>query len=171
MTTTRKVPKELTLHREAECWRLRCQGLNQYEIASKLGISQPRVCQFLKRISARTLKDLTKDVVRVKVEQHARLDWVISEAGKQWENEKNPQLLAQFRGALADQRSLWGLDAPAKIAPTTPEGGPLFPGLEDAIKKVYGDSHGNSSSGDGNGQGVDHGAREPGVDPLPEGGP
>lgn len=27
----------------------------------------------------------------------------------------NPQHLAQLRGALADQRSLWGLDAPAEV--------------------------------------------------------
>lgn len=34
-------------------------------------------------------------------------------------------LLAQARGALADQRDLWGLNAPAKIAPTDPHGRPL----------------------------------------------
>ena len=34
----------------------------------------------------------------------------------------DPRHLAEARAALADLRKLWGLDAPTKIAPTTPDG-------------------------------------------------
>jgi len=38
------------------------------------------------------------------------------------DSDGDPRYLAEARAALADQRKLWGLDAPTKIAPTTPDG-------------------------------------------------
>src|SRR5262249_57160402 len=48
------------------------------------------------------------------------------------DSDGDPAFLAAAREALADLRKLWGLDAPTKIAPTTPEGEePYDPELEE----------------------------------------
>lgn len=51
----------------------------------------------------------------------------------------NPALLAQARGALADVRTIWGLDAPKRQELSGRDGAPIPISVVDAISKVYGD--------------------------------
>lgn len=50
----------------------------------------------------------------------------------------DPRMLAEARGALADIRNIWGLDAPKKGELSGPNGAPIPVSVEDAINRVYG---------------------------------
>ena len=161
-----KVPRALVVERETTAWTMACQGRTQYEIAAKLGISQPAVSQILKRVSTRVLKQLETEVAQRKALQNIRLEGIYAEAMDAWHESKQPkkksrskklvagggltpeQLTAARDGvplhvgqrtvreettneaatcdgnflflqtalaALADQRKLWGIDAPKQL--------------------------------------------------------
>jgi hypothetical protein len=53
------------------------------------------------------------------------------------DSDGDPRHLAEARAALADLRKLWGLDAPTKIAPTTPDGDePYYPELVALLEEL-----------------------------------
>jgi hypothetical protein len=152
---------------ERRAWDLRQQGWTHARIAAELGLERSAVTRILARVNKRVLKEMHAEVAAQKVEQSARLDFVIDEALQAWERSKKDavkvtrewdtphrdqpdeaeaacdeppetvvervtherqgrdgdvRFLEQTRQALADQRKVWGIDAPAKVAPTTPDG-------------------------------------------------
>lgn len=66
--------------REEQAWRLRLIGKSEREIAETMGLSQPGVHQILKRVEKRALAEAKAMVLRVKVREHARLEFIFSEA-------------------------------------------------------------------------------------------
>lgn len=148
-TNPQRIPTTLILEREAKAWELYSQGQRQTEIAAVLKVSQQAVSGMLKRVEVRVLAELSGKVERHKAQQTARLEYVISQAMAMWERSKknaekttiktggengtetsetsegqhgDPRLLDQARGALADLRKIWGLDAPTKQALTDKDG-------------------------------------------------
>lgn len=133
--------KAAIAEREAKMWRLRQRGYTLEEIGDEFGVDKSLVCRILAKLTDRTLKQTVGRVERVKVEQSQILWQTISEAMRAWESSKEPlhrvregedgqrvtevvkregntQYLHTAMKALADIRSIWGLDvAPALQEP------------------------------------------------------
>ena len=100
-------------------------------------MSQPTVSRLLARVERRMAARFADRVGRTKARQTAQLETIASEAFGAWLESKelqriekavggvlivetrshqaDPALLAQVRGALADIRKIWGMDAPSEI--------------------------------------------------------
>lgn len=74
--------------REQEVVRLATEGRSQHQIARTVGISQPAVCQILRRVDERWLRDNQDRVARAKAEQTRKLDHLYREALHAWEESK-----------------------------------------------------------------------------------
>jgi hypothetical protein len=158
--------REVSRQREQDAWTLRQEGRTEAAIAERLGVSQPAVSKMLRRVEARVLKDLSGRVGRMKAAQTAQLEHITSQAMRAWEvsledsvtvqateggafvvttktQSGNPAHLGQARGALADIRAIWGLNAPARMALGDEELLQRATGLmvefEKALKLVYGE--------------------------------
>jgi hypothetical protein len=120
-------------------------GWSQLQIAGDLGVSQAAVSKILKRAETRMLREWAETVDRHKAKQSLRLEHLFAEAIRAWHDSKadttrrrqrktesgqggisvaeivvenqhgDPRYLDEARKALADQRKLWGLDAPQKV--------------------------------------------------------
>ena len=127
------------------------QGWNQDAIGRELNISQPQVAADLKKINQTWRESAIRDFDEARNQELARLQRMEREAWSAWERSKQPSQTATVNGEAGAQtarrtvkhqygdprfldialrcsearRQLLGLDAPAKIAPTTPDGRPL----------------------------------------------
>lgn len=127
------------------------QGFTQLEIAEQLGVSRALVCQDIKRISDEWRQSAVVDFERARFLELKEIDRIRHEAWKAWERSQKPSQSADIAGeggagttrkrirnqygdprflmvvhkCVATRRALLGLDAPTKIAPTTPDGEPL----------------------------------------------
>jgi hypothetical protein len=72
--------------------------------------------------------------------------FVIEETTEVTGQSGNPALLAQARGALADVRTIWGLDAPKRQELTGRDGGAIPLTIVEAINTVYGDGDAGTGS-------------------------
>lgn len=95
-----KIPPALVREREVRAWALACAGKPQTDIAAELGITQPAVCQILKRVSTRALKQLQGDVEQRKALHTARLEHIFSEAMGAWEASKKPRQKSRSRKTI-----------------------------------------------------------------------
>jgi hypothetical protein len=137
--------------RRSQVARLYLQGRVQSEIASELGLAQATVCKDLKRIRTAWRESAIRDFEAQKELELLRLGEIEREAWKAWQRSQQPAQSAVVDGVAGGQRSrrtvkhqygdprflelalrcneerrkLFGLDAPTKIAPTTPDGRPL----------------------------------------------
>lgn len=136
----KRLNKTQTTQREIEAFDMRARGLSLRSIARELGLSHERVRQILLAIDARELAGLSEHYAALKVEQNSRLETIVEESFGAWfqsrepqrqvrqttnadgeettvtvlvEQTGNPSYLDRARNALADQRSLWGLDVAA----------------------------------------------------------
>lgn len=120
---------------------MRSRGYTLEEIADELGIATGNVSRLLSKLNDRALKANVSKVARTKVEQTQILWHSVSQAMRAWEASKeplqrvrqlddgstvtevvrregNPTYLHTVFKALADIRSIWGLDvAPATVDP------------------------------------------------------
>jgi len=127
------------------------QGWNQDAIGRELSISQPQVAADLKKINQAWRESAIRDFDAARDQELARLQRLEREAWAAWERSKQPSQSATVNGEAGAQtarrtvkhqygdprfldialrcsearRQLLGLDAPTKIAPTTPDGRPL----------------------------------------------
>jgi len=127
------------------------QGWGQEAIGRELGISQPQVAGDLKKVSESWRQSAIRDFDAARDQELARLQRLEREAWSAWERSQQPSQTAVVDGQVGAQRAkrtvkhqhgdarfldvvlrciearrqLLGLDAPAKIAPTTPDGRPL----------------------------------------------
>jgi predicted transcriptional regulator len=76
---------------------LATEGHSQHEIARTLGISQPAVCQILRRADRRWLRDNADRVTRHKAEQTRKLEHVYREALHAWEQSKRQRTRRRHR--------------------------------------------------------------------------
>lgn len=148
--------------------------MSQYEAAQELGVTQSAVSKAIKRLEQQVIAENRGRVMAQKVRQSAKLDHVYREALKSWEKSKqlaikrrkttkgtgpsadeqamveqkeqsgDARFLAEARGALSDQRKLWGLDAPTKIQqvdPHRPHAEMSTADLLDAVKSLSDGKH------------------------------
>lgn len=136
-----RVHKEILLERESKVWELRQCSWTQERIAAELGLNQSTVSRILARTTKRYAAQFMADVARVKAEQVAQLENIAYEAWQAWDRSKEPFKASQRktggRGreetilrienrdgdprhlltiikALADIRTILGLDEPVK---------------------------------------------------------
>ena len=132
--------------REVQALQAILEGRSQHEIARTLGVSQPAVSKMLKRIEERQLSDVTWRVERQRARHSLRLEYLYSEAIRAWRASQedalrrrqrktdgagspstvaeviserqhgDPRYLEEARRALADLRTLWGVDAPERLS-------------------------------------------------------
>ncbi len=69
---------------------LRLQGLNQYQIAAELKISQPTVSRDIAEIMSEWRLEATGDVFDFVAMEHAKINQIESEAADAWERSKKP---------------------------------------------------------------------------------
>ncbi len=149
-------PREITRYREMRAWELRQQMWTQKRIADELGICHQAVSKILKRIDERFLAKADELIAEQKAAQTEQLRYIADEALQAWERSKrnaetvttketdngtevttrvqgqygDPRLLDQARGALADIRTLWGLDAPKRLDATISPIAKVYEGLD-----------------------------------------
>jgi hypothetical protein len=139
------------LQRRKQVAELFLQGCTQSVIAEKLGVKQPTVCDDLAHIRKAWEESQIRDYDAARTLQVERLRQVSREAWAGYERSQQPAQMATVDGAngsgkakrtvrhqygdprfldlvlksIEAERQLMGLDAPTKIAPTTPDGRPL----------------------------------------------
>jgi hypothetical protein len=128
--------KTLARLHEREAFAMRARGATLQTIADALGLSREGVRKVLERVDVRELKALAEEYRVLKVQQNSQLETLIEEAFGGWFKSKEPgnrirqttneggevtvtevvervgdvAFMDRIRGALADQRKLWGLD-------------------------------------------------------------
>ncbi len=150
-------PSEEVRDREEKMWALRSRGWTLSRIGAELSVDTATVSKALKRMNLRALADLKDKVEAHKTEQTAQLQSQYQQAMRAWElsctaddagmptRPGDVDYLAEARAIQKDIRSIWGLDAPAKVAATDPTGtreagrGLLDePGIRDMVKAIRG---------------------------------
>jgi transposase-like protein len=133
-------------------------GLSQQKIAKRVKVTQQQVSLDLAAVREQWKQQMGEKLDELKVEQLIKLDMIEAESLRGWrrslrdaerkrakivnaegearqETEKtsegqsgDPRFLNEARQCVADRRKMLGMDAPQKIAPTTPDGKtPLTP--------------------------------------------
>jgi hypothetical protein len=127
------------------------QSWTQEAIAQELAVSQAQIAADLKKIRQAWQESSIRDFDAARNLELARLDRIEREAWAAWERSKQPSQSATVNGEAGSQtarrtvkhqygdprfldialrcndarREILGIDAPTKIAPTTPDGQPL----------------------------------------------
>jgi transposase len=161
-------------HRREQLTELYLQGWSQTRIARHLEISQNTVSLDLRAIQKEWRESSLRDFDALRERELQKIDRLEREANAAWERSQKPIQEARMQGdvpnqrtqkrvknqygdprfleivrkCIADRRALLGLDAPTKIAPTTPDGKSLVPHelpgrLEALLRRLLGsgDSH------------------------------
>lgn len=136
------------LQRRQQVADLYLQSWTQVTIAEKLGVAQPTICDDLKQIRQEWRKaavrdfDLAREIELKKLERTEREAWeawkksqkpsqeatVTNDGAAQKTVKKvaeqcgDPRFLEIVHKCIAGRRALLGLDAPTKVAPTSPDG-------------------------------------------------
>jgi predicted transcriptional regulator len=114
---------------------LAIDGWSQHEIAADLHVSQAAVSKMLQRADERALRDLTTTIERQKVRQTQRLERVIREATRAWEQSKGEATRRRQRKRARDGDSD-GAETVAEVVVDTRHGDPRY---LDAIRKALAD--------------------------------
>lgn len=96
--------RQITLQREARAWALRQKGWTEPQIAAELGVSQPAVSLMLSRVENKLAARFADIALRVKLDQHHRLDFIISEALAAWEKSKSPKTTSRIKDLATPQQ-------------------------------------------------------------------
>jgi len=128
------------------------QGHSQIAIADQLGISQPTVSTDLKAIQKQWREAAVRDFDEQRERELRKLDALELESWKAWQRSQKPsqeailttdgtsqrtqkkvaeqvgdvRFLEQISKCIAARRALLGLDAPTKVAPTSPDGSEAY---------------------------------------------
>jgi predicted transcriptional regulator len=134
--------------RRATVADLYVQGWMQSEIAGQIGVSQPTVSMDIKAIQKEWRESEVRDFDILRERELQKLDRLEREAWEAWERSQkpvqetlfntngseqksvkklgeqtgDPRFLEQIHKCIASRRALLGLDAPTRIAPTSPDG-------------------------------------------------
>jgi hypothetical protein len=149
--TSRRAKKVAIDQRRQEVAHRYVRGQSQTEIALELGVTQGTISTDLKAIRQQWRESAVRDFDLAREEQLRGIDAVQLEAWQAWDRSKKPHQEATVEGegqkqktrkrvrnqngdprylevvlrCIHGRRTLLGLDAPTKIAPTTPDGKPL----------------------------------------------
>lgn len=137
-----RVRRDALIERERQAWELSARGVNQFEIARRLGITQSGVSKLLSRVARRMLKQLNADVEAMKLERTMQLEHVLEESLEGWarsqrdavevskralpgggvittrtqsQRDGDVAFLEQARLAVREICLIWGLHAPRKV--------------------------------------------------------
>lgn len=133
-----ELTRQRTLDREMTCWRLRCQGLTQWQIAERVGISQAAVSKILDRVTRRLNREFASEAWQHRFHQTQVLEHVLSEAMTAWERSKQPaeiEVTVQVR-ATADADGSAEVRARTTRTVTQQTGNPAY--LQAALKAMEG---------------------------------
>jgi len=123
-------------------------GKSQKQIAAELGLTRSTVCRDVKRIERARLMFMVKNLDKLRQAELAKIDLMEKEAWAAWEQSKtekqkvsvtkgtnmkksqftkeqragDPRYLEIVQKCMDRRAELLGLNAPQKIAPTTPDG-------------------------------------------------
>ena len=147
MPIKRSKPTEVA-ERRRNVADLYLQGYAQVKIAQRLGISQSTVSNDIQAIQKEWRKSAIRDFDILRERELKKLDRIESESWEAWfrsqkpaqsatitsngqQSQKtqkrledqygDPRYLSEIRACIASRRALLGLDAPTKIAPTSPD--------------------------------------------------
>ena len=124
------------------------QGLTQSQIANQLSMSQSNVCKDIKAVQRQWRDSSIRDFDTLRERELKKIDRLEVEAWNAWQRSQkpsqeatistdgstqktvkkvaeqtgDPRFLDQISKCIASRRALLGLDAPTKIAPTSPDG-------------------------------------------------
>lgn len=116
---------------------LAIEGWTQQEIAADLHVSQAAVSKIVRRADERALQDLSATVQRQKVRQTQRLERVIREATRAWEQSKGDATRRRQRKRERDGHGEpGGAETVAEVVVDTRHGDPRY---LDAIRKALAD--------------------------------
>jgi predicted transcriptional regulator len=127
------------------------QRCTQVTIAERLGISQPTVCDDIKKIRAEWRNSAIRDFDQSCELELRTIDWLQREAAEAWERSKKPAQSAVIHGdgtsaptrktlknqngdpryldaiqkCIASRCALLGLNAPQRLEHSGPDGGPM----------------------------------------------
>jgi len=121
----------LRVERQAEACRLRIKGLHYAEIAERMGTSTSVAWGYVnKRLQAlNALAD--KEAMHLRRIESERLVMAMKAIADSVEAGQ-VESIREWRLLSESMRKLWGLDAPLKLAPTSPDGESEYTGLSDA---------------------------------------
>lgn len=108
--------------------------LREYEIAERLGVSQPTISRDVAYLVEQARQSASKDVDEHRARELADLDEMERDSAIQFQATKDPRWMTERRMIKARRADMLGLDAPSKIAPTDPTGKEAWAG--DVIKVV-----------------------------------
>jgi predicted transcriptional regulator len=138
----------LLARRRAAVADLYIQGCYQADIAQQLGVSQPTVSNDIKAIQKEWRASAIRDFDILRERELQKLDRLEREAWEAWERSQKPaqeatmstdgtaqktvkkvseqsgdaRYLEVVHKCIASRRALLGIDAPVKVAPTSPDG-------------------------------------------------
>lgn len=124
------------------------QGWSQTQISREMGVAQPTICTDLKAIQQQWKESSIRDFDLLREREVRKLDRLEREAWEAWRRSQNPaqstvvstsgdaqrrqetvkeqtgdpRYLDVVNKCIAGRRALLGLDAPTRIAPTSPDG-------------------------------------------------
>jgi transposase len=143
-----RAKKAEMVRRRSAAGDLCTRGYSQVAIAEELGVSQSTVCTDLQIIHKQWRESAIRDFDSLRERELRKLDALEFEAWKAWQRSQKPsqeavvttdgttqrtqkkvaeqvgdvRFLEQVSKCIASRRALLGLDAPTKIAPTSPDG-------------------------------------------------
>ncbi len=71
------------------------QGISQFEIAKKVGVTQGQISKDIKKLSEQWVKKSIENIDKIKAEQLAKLDLWEAEASSAWFKSKEPEITEQ----------------------------------------------------------------------------
>lgn len=115
---------------------LRKMGLSLRQIGEQMGVSKVTAHRWVMSGLRELAKRVDGKAMELRQLQSERLDRMLTVA---WPRAVSGDLAAldKVLDIVAAQRRLYGLDAPAKVAPTTPDGETPFRPTEEPVRWVY----------------------------------
>jgi len=109
-----------SLYRRAEVERRIARGIldgkDEKELCDLLGLPRRDVNDVVTRLADRVQSD-SVEIARIHaIKQTGMLTALYMDSEKQWQKTNDPRYAEVMRGALADTRKIWGVEAPQRIA-------------------------------------------------------
>lgn len=109
-----------SLYRRAEVERRIARGIldgkDEKELCELLGLPNREVQGVVEKLAARVQSEAA-DIARIHaIKQTGMLTTLYLDAQKRWNETHDPRYAESMRGALADIRKIWGVEAPQRIA-------------------------------------------------------
>lgn len=153
------------LYRRAEIERQIARGIlegkDESEMCNILGMPSGDVNDILTKLADRAQREAVEIARLHAIRQTGQLTVLYLDAEKKWTETGDPRYAEQMRGALADIRKIWGVDAPQRIAlggTLNVKGGVLggiLGGLDDrTLEMLEGIFEGCNAGGSPDGEGL-----------------